>query len=362
MLDAKLLGLHDLTSVWPESIVASTDIIQLRLLIHERDKYNHMAVEMSNRINNYIVRFGITIGATGSVSGNQAIRSLVKDLASNDSSIPENPYVCPDGLPERVKPLILQAYSKHDEFRTVAKDIELEIIDSVKSLDWETDDETVPGDEMLDLLMTVPQIGILTACLWLAIIVTPRRFPNSKALAAYCGLDPSLKISADKAVSTKKRVGNKQLHVALIQGASRLMRNRNELFERWGYQMYLRNGRWKKAANAVARKLAISMYHIMKYRVPFSYEKYNLVKGNIVIDIPVDVLPALNSNFKRYVRILKENGIMTTPEIVKQYYTCDLKKCRGLGKKFFNNMKEFIDNQRKYRERYNNLISKEEIN
>ena len=77
------------------------------------------------------------------------------------------------------------------------------------------------------------------------------------------------------------------------------MRNRNELFGRWGYQMYLRNGRWKKAANAVARKLAISMYYIMKYRVPFSYEKYNLLKENIVFDIPIDVLPALNNKGER---------------------------------------------------------------
>ena len=65
-------------------------------------------------------------------------------------------------------------------------------------MEWETDTGTLPGDEMIRILATAPQVGELTAVIWLARVVTPRRFRNAKALAAYCGLDPSLKISAGK--------------------------------------------------------------------------------------------------------------------------------------------------------------------
>ena len=114
-------------------------------------------------------------------------------------------------------------------------------------------------------------------------------------------------------------------------------------------------GHWKKSANAVARKLAVALYYMQLYAEPFSYEKYNLLKENIVLDIPVDILPSLNRDFKRYVRILKENGILTTSELAKRYYKCELKGYRGLGRKFFSCFKDFVSNQRKYRELYQNL-------
>lgn len=68
--------------------------------------------------------------------------------------------------------------------------------EKVLSTEWETGSATLPDSEMLSLLMTALQAGKLTAVTWLVHTITPppRRFPNSKALAAYCGLDPGLKV------------------------------------------------------------------------------------------------------------------------------------------------------------------------
>ena len=127
---------------------------------------------------------------------------------------------------------------------------------------------------MLRILTTAPAIGELSAAVWLAYIVTPNRFPNAKAVAAYCGLDPSLKISAKKVTSTVKRGGNKLLHKALCMCASILIKNHNEMFGRWGYNLYCQTGRWKKDTNAVARKLAVALYYMQSSGQMFSYEKY----------------------------------------------------------------------------------------
>jgi hypothetical protein len=192
----------------------------------------------------------------------------------------------------------------------------------------------------------------MTAAVWLSNIVTPLRFPNSKAIAAYCGLDPSLKISAKKVTNTVKRGGHKDLHGALCISASILVKNHNELFGQWGYNIYKQTGRWKKATNAVARKLATALYQMNLKAEPFSYDQYNLIRDVAVIDISLDELVELNHEFKRYIRLLKSNGISSTTVLVEQYYSCRLKDYRGLGKKFYGLVKDFITNQKQYREQY----------
>lgn len=181
-----------------------------------------------------------------------------------------------------------------------------------RQMQWETKDGMITGAELISILITAPAIGEITAVVWLANIVTPLRFPNSKAIAAYCGLDPSLKISAKKVTSTVKRGGNKDLHGALCACASVLIKNHSEMFGKWGFNIYKQTGRWKKATNAVARKLAVALYFMHMNRTEFSYDNYNLIRAVDVIDVSIDELATLNRDFKRYVQILKSNGITST--------------------------------------------------
>lgn len=102
----------------------------------------------------------------------------------------------------------------------------------------------------------------------------------------------------------------------------------------------------------MARKLACALYAMQMKAEPFSYDNYTLIQDTIVIDISLDDLVALNPDFKRYVRILKANGITTTTEMVDQYYACKLKDYRGLGKKFYGLIRDFITNQKQYRDQY----------
>ena len=74
-----------------------------------------------------------------------------------------------------------------------------------------------------------------------------------------------------------------------------------------------------------------------------------------MIDRPLDNLIILNPDFKRYERILKANGILTTREMVVQYYACKLKDYRDLGKKSYGFIRDFIINQKQYREQYYDL-------
>ena len=119
-----------------------------------------------------------------------------------------------------------------------------------------------------------------------------------------------------------------------------------------GLQHLQATGRWKKATNAVARKLAVALWNMHRKAEPFTYDGYTLIQDSIVIDISLEDLVELNREFKRYVRVLKTNGIETTTQMVDQYYACKLKEYHVLGKKFYGLIRDFITNQKSYREQY----------
>ncbi|MGN0405004.1 MAG: transposase, partial [Bariatricus sp.] len=355
VLDAQLLATHDLIGVWRESYIPSTDINELRVLVWERDRCLMESTVASRRINNALVRFGYTLGRDGSIAKEGILRDIVEAILNGEAELPGN--LCPLGIPSDVREVIISEYQKYDQLRELSEYWRVKAEEKVLSMEWETGFGTLSGSEMLSLLTTAPQVGTLTAITWLVHIITPRRFPNSKALAAYCGLDPSLKISAKHVTSTRKRGGNKELHKALVSCADRLIRNHTEMFGRWGYNLYNQTGKWKKAANAVARKLAVALYYMMKTGQPFSYEKYNLVKDLHVLDIPITALPSIEPDFKRYIRILQEHDINTTSQLVTAYLSCSLGSCRGLGKKFFSVLRVFLNEQHKYKRIYDELHS-----
>lgn len=194
---------------------------------------------------------------------------------------------------------------------------------------------------MVRILCTTPGVGEITCFTWLAFVGTPRRFPNAKALAAYCGLDPSLKVSAGHVTSTKKRGGCRTLHAILVTSADRIIWAHSEAFGRWGFLMAKSSGKWKKATNAVGRKLCTAMHQIMLTGREFTYENYTIMKNAAIFDISVDELPMLNSDFKRYVKILHDHDIHTTTNMVTAYLSCSLGGVKGLGRKFFVTMQDF---------------------
>lgn len=364
VLDSQLLSLHDQIGIWRECYIPDENVKALRVMIAERDRCIQEATAAGNRINNILVRFGFTMGRDGSVVRDPSVRSVVESVINGETDMPDN--ICPIPLPDEVRSVITNEYEKFDRLTTLAEDWKSFIFEKARSMEWETETGTLPGDEMIRILSTAPQVGEMTAIIWLARIVTPRRFPNAKALSAYCGLDPSLKISADKVTSTKKRGGNKALHKALNSSAHRLIYRHNEAFGIWGYNIWQQTGKKKKASNAVARKLSVALYYMMKTGTEFTYDNYHSIRSIDVFDIPVEDLVLINPDFKRYIRILKEHNINTTVDLATAYISCSLGSFRGLGKKFFGLLKDFLDHHVTYKQIYDeiqsNHKSKEESN
>ena len=110
VLDARLMAYQSMTGLWPVSFIVDAEVQTFRLLMKQRQDAQRSAVAITNRINNYILRFGHTIGATGSVRGTTS-RAIIEDMCKDDfiyqedqyTSIKQGNYICPAGLPGDVK-------------------------------------------------------------------------------------------------------------------------------------------------------------------------------------------------------------------------------------------------------------------
>lgn len=363
LLDALTLATADLTGIWKESFIPSIDVVELRMLVDERIRCSRKATQVSNHINNSLLRLGLTSGKNGSITKTEVLRAKVEALlgrtvnpscesTSEETDKATNDYDesldCPLTIPDSLIPLFKNDYDEYDTYQNYVLEYDKQILDKIKSMKWETAEDEISGEEMMKILTSAPGVGIQTAVIWLTRIVTPRRFPNQKALAAYCGCDPSLKVSAGKVTSTVKRGGRKDLHSVLCMAASNLMRRHSEPFGRFGYNIAMQTGVWKKGVSAVARKLSTALYFMTLRGETFSYEKYKMVSDPEVINVTIEELAVLNPSFKRYIRFLLGNDICDTKTLVHMYSVCKLPSIKGLGKNFFALIKDFIENQDKY--------------
>lgn len=109
-------------------------------------------------------------------------------------------------------------------------------------------------------------IGQINAFALLAIIGDIRRFTNPRKLVAYLGLNPGQRTSG-KSKNIVLGIGQRgrgDMRHLLIQGAQAVMNRRSSELGKWGWKLFARKGARNIAISAVARKLAVQAWHILR--------------------------------------------------------------------------------------------------
>ncbi len=336
VLDAQLLAHHSITGLWKPSFVPSDQLQQLRVLWNQRADHARTASRASNRINNIILRFGHTLGATGSIRGTTN-QSLISDLVSGQ--VPNCAFVCPDGLPDQVRGVIAALQSQLVTAIKAARDAERAARDYAISVEWPTATGPMAGSMLFDLLKTVPGVGDVTALAWLAEVGDPRRFPSAKQVAAFSGCDPSLKTSAGKTTSFVRRSGNVKLHYALVNAASGLMRSPKEPLGQLGKSIAGRHkrGGWRKACGALARRIACGLWYVHKSGQPFSYEKYTFANEPDPEAIPLRELLG-----RQAATLVTDRGIKDSRQLFAAYHRGELAGIHGFGDTSLRKIKDYL--------------------
>ncbi len=326
-LDARTLAYHGMSGLWPISYFPSTDVIAFRVLVLRRRQLVRERTRLGNQVNNILLRFGHTLGSKGSLLTGE-LRGIAEDLCRGQLRV-AHPCISSVPMPAAVGREVCAIYERWDQLRGLIASVEKEIVSFAEGMTWETFESSLPGKEMLELLQTVPGVGPVTSAVWLAEIVTPRRFPSPKALTAYIGCDPSLKVSAGKVTEHVKRKGNGNVHACLVQSAQSLVSFRREAFGIWGYSIACKHakGGWQKAVGAVARRVGLGLYWVQRTGTPFTYDLYNLtVRRETLQDEPLANLPFSD----RVKRLFVIYSVRTTHDLVDGVENGLLKK-RGFG-------------------------------
>lgn len=119
--------------------------------------------------------------------------------------------------------------------------------------------------------MNMPSIGAITAASFVAAIERPESFTRSRNVGAWLGLTPrryqSGEIDYQGHIS---RRGDSRLRALLYEAAMRLLTRvrADSALRRWGLALKKRLG-FKRAAVAVARKMAVALHAMWRSGVAF---------------------------------------------------------------------------------------------
>jgi transposase len=325
VLDARLLAHHSITGMWPASFMPGENGIQLRVLWARRAEAVRAATRSSNRINNIILRFGHTVASRVSVRSSEGL-AIVESLAEGD--VPRVPEVNPAGLPEPMRPVISELLRDLAEARRREADARSAATSFVRERRWAAGGATIDGAKLLRLLETVPGVGATTSLTWLSEVVDPARFKSADQVAAFCGCDPSLKVSAGKVTEHVRRKGNTRLHKALLYAASALMRRPEVAIGALGLSIAGRHkkGGHRKAAAAIARRLSAALWHVHRLAKPYDDNLYAFAQEPAFADGPLAAIGLTRAQVACLPPSLRTAG-----QVSRAYAKGLLAGCPGIG-------------------------------
>jgi transposase len=235
-------GLAHLAEVgfYKEVRVKSFDSMLTRTLVAARTRLVRIGTELSNQIRGLMKTFGLVVPA---VIGGKFQHHVHALLADNTD------------LGQIIRPL-LEAWHA---VRLRAAELGRKLLADARR------------SAACQLLMSIPGVGVVTATAFVSAIEEPANFKHSRSVGAFVGLTTrryqSGEIDYDGHIS---RRGDSHLRGLLYEAATVLLtRSRSECDLRtWGLQLRERLG-FKRAAVAVARKLAVIMHSMLITGEPF---------------------------------------------------------------------------------------------
>jgi transposase len=162
-------------------------------------------------------------------------------------------------------------------------------------------------------------VGQISAFALLAIIGDVRRFAGPEKLAAYLGLNPGQRDSG-KGKHIQIGVGRRgraDLRHLLIQGAQAVLRaGRHTTMGQWGWKLFARKGHRHIAVAAVARKLAVQVWHLLSGHPPTALESNKslttkLQKLAVALGKPLRIRLGLPGDLKGCIGELQQRLLQT---------------------------------------------------
>jgi transposase len=249
------------------SYIPNRDQRELRELVRYRRSLIDEKARESNRIQKVLEGANIKLGSVATdilgVSGRLMIRQII-DGDTNPDTIAQLAKSQLRKKMDLLKRSLQGLIGSHQKFMLKNQLNHIEYLENqIKKLDKEIETRLKPAQEEIELLDSIPGVGIQTAQQIIAEVgLDMTRFQSAAHLASWAGMAPGQNESAGKKKSARTRDGNKCLRSALIESAASAIRKKDSYLAAKYYRLKRRRGT-KKARVAIAHQILVIAYYLL---------------------------------------------------------------------------------------------------
>lgn len=250
------------------SFVPPRPIRELRDLTRMRVHVQQDRNRVINRIGRLLETVNVKMGSVASNIVGVSGRAILKAIVAGRSQPEQLAKLAVGRLRDKKAELALALNGRYnDHFRWLLGGClqELEWLDGrVAELDWRLSQAMEPHADLVRRLCTIPGVDRITAWTLIAELGTDMiQFADAHHAASWAGLCPGNAESAGKRFSGRTRKGDRYLRRILVQNAWAVAHKKDcfltAVFHRTAHRRGL-----KKAAVAVAHRILIIAYHIIR--------------------------------------------------------------------------------------------------
>jgi transposase len=250
------------------SFIPPAEIREARGLQRRRVHLQQDRNRVTNRIGRLLQTANIKLSSVLSnivgVSGERMLRAIAAG-EEDGKKLAELAHYSLEGKKENIRRSFEGRYDPH--FRYLLN----ELLSDLDHLDRKLDSTTArlaqymePHLDLVKRLCTIPGIDKVVAWTIISEIGSDvSAFPDAKHLASWAALCPGNNESAGKRKSGRTNKGNKYLRRALVQAAWAAGHSKNTFLSALFFRISRRHG-MKKAAVAVAHRLLVYLYHVIR--------------------------------------------------------------------------------------------------
>lgn len=229
--DARLIANAMRCNLYKEVHHKTKESVEVGLLMGARRTLVDTRTKLKNSIRGFLKAYGIRLGVVSHEKFPASVRNSLSTCGKSAQAAIEG---------------LLRSYEE------ICKNIEI----TGKELEV-----FCKQDVVVQLFESIPGVGTITALTYKAVIDDPFRFTTPRDVGAYLGLTPNQYSSGDTVKQGRiSKCGCSELRMLLVECATVILTRTQgwTKLKAWGLRIMKRSG-IKKAAAAVARKLAIIM-------------------------------------------------------------------------------------------------------
>jgi transposase len=256
-----------------KSFIAPPEIQELRDVTRYRKKLVGQSTSERNRILKLLESANIKLSSTLSdvfgVSGRKLLEALIAgEVITPDSLVSLVDKTVRKKIPELVNALNGQV-TKHLRDMINFSYEHLQYVEAeIGKLEMMLEDKLNPFEKEIDLLDTIPGVGRTVAASILAELGNDMSvFPTATHAASWAGVSPGNNESAGKKKRSKTANGHKWIRGSLLEASWAAQKTRTYLGAKF-WSLVRQTGK-KKAAVAIAHKILVIAYHILKTGQPY---------------------------------------------------------------------------------------------